>query len=186
MHNRRFVDEHLGSALMRLREGGLPLAIAMIDLDHFKRINDTLSHEVGDEVLRALGRILIDAAKAVPDAIAARLGGEEFLLILPETDAESAHAYFEDLCRTIAGYDWAPITHTLPVTASIGVALAPDDGSQSSDLLRAADVRLYVAKRDGRNRVVHSAIIARAVAESVEAHLISAGPLAADSMEIVA
>lgn len=186
LHNRRFVDEHLGSALMRLREGGLPLAIAMIDLDHFKRINDTLSHEVGDEVLRALGRILIDAAKAVPDAIAARLGGEEFLLILPETDAETAHAYFEGLCRTIAGYNWAPITHTLPVTASIGVALAPDDGSQSSDLLRAADVRLYVAKRDGRNRVVHSAIIARAVAESVEAHLISAGPIAADSMEIVA
>ncbi|TFD77200.1 GGDEF domain-containing protein [Cryobacterium sp. Sr8] len=159
LHNRRFVDEHLGGALLQLREGGPSLAIAMIDLDHFKRVNDTLSHGVGDEVLRTLGRLLAEAVEPVAGGIAARLGGEEFLLILPETDAARAYKLSEDLCRTIATYDWPPITHGLPVTASIGVALAPADGEQNSDLLRTADLRLYVAKRNGRNRVVHSAAI---------------------------
>ena len=69
-----------------------------------------------------------------------------------------------DRCRAIADFDWSPITGGLPVTASIGVAVAPADGSQSSDLLRTADMRLYVAKRDGRNRVVHSATVAAAAA----------------------
>jgi two-component system cell cycle response regulator len=160
LHNRRFVDEHLGVALMQMREGGPPLAIAMIDLDHFKRINDSLSHEVGDDVLRALGRILIAATESVPGAIAARLGGEEFLLVLPGIGWEEAHTRFEVVCRAVSEHDWMPITGGLVVTVSIGVALAPADGQQSSDLLRAADVRLYVAKRDGRNRVIHSAIIA--------------------------
>ncbi|TFD12015.1 GGDEF domain-containing protein [Cryobacterium sp. TMT1-21] len=156
LHNRRFVDEHLGLALMRLREGGPELAVAMLDLDHFKRINDTFSHEIGDEVLRAIGRILIDAVWAVPGGIAARLGGEEFLLILPETDANQARAVFDELGRTIADFDWWPMTENLPVTASIGVAVAPLDGEHTSDLLRAADTRLYVAKQAGRNQVVHA------------------------------
>ncbi|MBC7443214.1 MAG: GGDEF domain-containing protein [Ramlibacter sp.] len=156
LHNRRFVDEHLGVALMRLREGGPELAVAMVDLDHFKRINDTFSHEVGDEVLRTVGRILIDAVGAVPGGIAARLGGEEFLLILPDTPADRARDIFDELGCTIADHDWWPITANLPVTASIGVALAPLDGDHSSDLLRAADTRLYVAKQAGRNQVVHA------------------------------
>ncbi|TFD28279.1 diguanylate cyclase [Cryobacterium cryoconiti] len=159
LHNRRFVDERLGVALLRMREGGPTLAIAMVDLDHFKRINDTLSHEVGDSVLREVGRLLIDAAASVTDGIAARLGGEEFLLALPGLEAGEAQLHFEAVCRAIADHDWSPITGSLPVTASIGVALAPADGQQSSDLLRAADVRLYVAKRDGRNRVVHAAVV---------------------------
>ena len=166
LQNRRFVDEHLSAALMRLRDGGPTVAIAMVDLDHFKRINDTLSHEVGDTVLREVGRILIGAAASAPDGIAARLGGEEFLLIMPGIDADEAYPRFDAVCRAIADHDWSPITGTLPVTASIGVALAPADGQQSSDLLRAADVRLYVAKRDGRNRVVHAAVIAMSASEA--------------------
>lgn len=169
LHNRRFVDEHLGGALLQLREGGLPLAIAMIDLDHFKRVNDSLSHEVGDEVLRTLGRILNTAVDIVPGGIAARLGGEEFLLILPGTDAAKAYELTEELCRSIATHDWSPITHGLAVTASIGVALAPADGDQNSDLLRTADLRLYVAKRNGRNRVVHSAAISSFIGDDAGA-----------------
>ncbi|TFB84469.1 GGDEF domain-containing protein [Cryobacterium algoricola] len=159
LHNRRFVDEHLSIAAIRSGEGGPCFAIAMIDIDHFKRINDALSHAVGDEVLRKLGEILKLAANRVAGGIAARLGGEEFLLILPGADAAEARERFEEARSDIADYDWTPITAGLPVTASIGVALAPEDGVQTSDLLRAADVRLYVAKRDGRNRVVHTATI---------------------------
>jgi two-component system cell cycle response regulator len=159
LHNRRFVDEHLSVAAIRSGEGGPCFAIAMIDIDHFKRINDALSHAVGDEVLRKLGEILKRAANRVKGGIAARLGGEEFLLILPGADAAEARERFEEARCDIADYDWTPITAGLPVTASIGVALAPEDGVQTSDLLRAADVRLYVAKRDGRNQVVHTATI---------------------------
>jgi len=159
LHNLRFVDEHLSIAAIRSGEGGPCFAIAMIDIDHFKRINDALSHAVGDEVLRMLGEILKRAANRVAGGIAARLGGEEFLLILPGADAAEARERFEEVRSDIADYDWNPITAGLPVTASIGVALAPEDGVQTSDLLRAADVRLYVAKRDGRNRVVHTATI---------------------------
>ena len=169
LHNRRFVDEHLGGALLQLREGGTSLAIAMIDLDHFKQVNDSLSHEVGDEVLRTIGRILSDAVEPVPGGIAARLGGEEFLLIFPATSAAEACERSEALRLAIANHDWAPITRDLPVTASIGVAMAPADGEQNSDLMRTADLRLYVAKRNGRNRVVHSATIASFIADEAGA-----------------
>jgi two-component system, cell cycle response regulator len=157
--NRRFIDEQLALELMRVREGGVPLSIAMVDIDHFKRINDSLSHAVGDEVLRTLGQILTDAVAPVPGGVAARLGGEEFLLILPGLTPAEAYARFETVCRSIADFDWSPITADLPVTASLGVARAPADGDKKSELLRAADVRLYAAKRDGRNRVVHAATV---------------------------
>lgn len=156
LHNRRFVDEHLSMLLSLLREGGAPVAIAMIDVDHFKRINDTLSHEVGDDVLRTLGRILTKSVESVPGAIAARLGGEEFLLILPAHDAAAVGALCEKVRLDVAGHDWSHIDGGLRVTVSLGVALAPVDAVTSSSLLRAADVRMYVAKRDGRNRVVHA------------------------------
>ena len=156
LRNRRFVDEHLSILLSLLREGGAPVAIAMIDVDHFKRINDTLSHEVGDDVLRTLGRIMTQAVEPVPGGIAARLGGEEFLLILPAHDAAAAGALCEKVRLDVAGHDWSHIAVGLRVTVSLGVALAPDDAATSSSLLRAADVRMYVAKRDGRNRVVHA------------------------------
>ncbi|MEO6200620.1 MAG: tetratricopeptide repeat-containing diguanylate cyclase [Cryobacterium sp.] len=176
LHNRRFVDAHLGGLLLQVREGGSPLAIAMIDLDHFKRVNDTMSHEVGDEVLRTIGRVLAESVESIPGGIAARLGGEEFLVIWPRTPAAAAHERSEALCRSIANHDWSPITGDLPVTASIGVALAPADGDQNSDLLRTADLRLYVAKRNGRNRVVTSATIASFIAEATGAINVISSP----------
>ncbi|WP_066597845.1 sensor domain-containing diguanylate cyclase [Cryobacterium arcticum] len=156
LHNRRFVDEHLTMLLMLHREGGSPVAIAMLDVDHFKRINDTLSHEVGDEVLRALGRILTDALAPVPGAVAARLGGEEFLLIVPALVEDQVIELSERVRMAVGSHDWSPISAGLHVTVSLGVALAPADGDTSTALLRAADVRMYLAKRDGRNRVVHA------------------------------
>jgi diguanylate cyclase (GGDEF)-like protein len=156
LHNRRYVDEQLSLALMRLRDGGPQLAIAMIDLDHFKQVNDRFSHEVGDDVLRAVGKILSQAVSTAPGAVAARMGGEEFLLVLPDLTPDVAGEQFEALRRSIADYDWRLIAAGLTVTASIGVVVAPADGQRSPVLLRTADARLYLAKGSGRNRVICS------------------------------
>ena len=154
LYNRRYVDEQLSLSLMAVRDGGPALAIAMIDLDFFKRVNDLRSHEVGDDVLRAVGQILSRLAAAVPGGVAARMGGEEFLLILPGTDEGAVEACAEAVRRSIAEHDWQPITAGVAVTASIGVAVAPADGQRNSSLLGAADRRLYLAKSSGRDRVV--------------------------------
>lgn len=156
LYNRRYVDEQLSLSLMAVRDGGPSLAIAMIDLDLFKRVNDLRSHEVGDDALRAVGHILSRLVATVPGGVAARMGGEEFLLILPGTDEEAADALAEAVRLSIAEHDWQPITAGLSVTVSIGVAVAPTDGHRRSKLLGTADARLYSAKRSGRNRVVRS------------------------------
>jgi diguanylate cyclase (GGDEF)-like protein len=148
LYNRRYVDEKLPDLLA----GGGPLSVAILDLDHFKEINDTLSHATGDAVLQQLGRLLLDAATGPVSA--ARLGGEEFLLILPGLDGPEAARFCEDVRRQIHDFGWATTTGTLPVTASIGVATAPTGLTTAPPLLAAADRNLYVAKRTGRNRVV--------------------------------
>jgi two-component system cell cycle response regulator len=155
LHNRRFADEHLSMLLTSMREGGAPVSIAMLDVDHFKRINDDLTHDVGDQVLRVLARILSDAMTGVPGGIVARIGGEEFLLVMPALDADTVCAFSEEVRASVAGHDWSDISADLRVTASLGVAFAPADADTGAALARAADVRMYVAKRDGRNRVVH-------------------------------
>lgn len=155
LHNRRFADQHLTTLLTSMREGGSPLAIAMLDVDHFKRINDDLTHDVGDQVLRVLAGILADTMTHVPGGVVARLGGEEFLLVIPGAAAEVVCALCEEVRAAVADHDWSAIARDLRVTASLGVAFAPADADTSSALVRAADVRMYVAKRDGRNRVVY-------------------------------
>ena len=157
--NRRFVDEDLDRRLLVGGPGTVvavrdaPLCAALVDLDHFKRVNDTCSHEVGDEVLRALAVVLQRHAGAVPDAYAARLGGEEFLLVLPATSLADGVAVAERLRAELAARDWRVLTGEVPVTASVGVAAAPVDALTRAGLLREADRRLYVAKAGGRDRV---------------------------------
>jgi diguanylate cyclase (GGDEF)-like protein len=152
LHNRRFVDERLALLLEQSAERNTPLSAALIDLDYFKRINDTLSHAAGDLVLKQVAALLADAA--ADDAVAARLGGEEFLLMLPDTDVEEAVRRCERLRQTIQAYAWQPVTGEIPVTASIGVTTVTDVNSTPSALLAQADRNLYAAKRAGRNRVV--------------------------------
>nr|WP_240943216.1 GGDEF domain-containing protein [Planosporangium thailandense] len=151
LYNRRYVDEHLGALLERA-----PLSVALVDLDHFKRVNDTLSHAAGDLVLQEVAGLLAEAAAdtAAGGAVAARLGGEEFLLIFPETDAVEAARRCERVRRAIGEHSWGPVTGELPVTASIGVSTAIDGRITPSALLAQADRNLYAAKRAGRNRVV--------------------------------
>jgi diguanylate cyclase (GGDEF)-like protein len=151
LYNRRFVDDHLPALLTEAAARREPASMAIVDLDHFKQINDTLSHATGDAVLQCVGRILDEATPG--PALAARLGGEEFLLVFPGVgEAEAAHLC-EEVRRRIGEHPWAPVTGTHPVTASIGVTTATDPGETMSDLLARADANLYVAKRSGRDRV---------------------------------
>jgi diguanylate cyclase (GGDEF)-like protein len=152
LYNRRYVDERLPVLLAEAEKTRTPISLAIVDLDHFKRVNDTLSHNTGDTVLRQIGQLLSDAATG--RTVAARLGGEEFLLILPDADAREAQLRCEDLRLRIRGHDWASVTHGLPVTTSIGVTTALTGHHTVSDLLEQADHHLYAAKRAGRDRVV--------------------------------
>jgi diguanylate cyclase (GGDEF)-like protein len=126
-----------------------PLAVVLLDLDHFKKINDTYGHDKGDEVLASVGATLTAGLRA--SDFAGRYGGEEFLLLLPETDAEGARTILERLRLAIAAITISVVD--LHVTASFGVAVLPDHAVDASTLIRQADRALYAAKAGGRNRV---------------------------------
>jgi diguanylate cyclase (GGDEF)-like protein len=147
--NRRRLDEFMQSELLRARRSGAPLCAVMADLDHFKRVNDSHGHAVGDEVLRRFASLLRDRVRQTD--LAARLGGEEFVVVLPMTDLAGALSCAEQLrCRTET---MRPPGLTEPLTASFGIA-QHRAGESIDDLLRHADRALYAAKRDGRNRVL--------------------------------
>ena len=154
LFNRRHIDERLAAMVADAQRTGEPLSVAIVDLDHFKTINDTFSHAVGDMVLRHLGSTLAGAVGGAE--CAARLGGEEFVLLLPGTGAEAAALRCDSLASRIRAMDWSEMTGTHPVTASIGVATYADGPMSAADLLAAADQNLYAAKRSGRDRVVAS------------------------------
>jgi two-component system cell cycle response regulator len=155
LYNRRYVNERLPALLGEALAGRTPISVAMIDLDHFKRVNDTLSHSTGDSVLQQVAQLLLEAVSG--PMIAARMGGEEFVLIMPGADAEEATARCERLRLRIRSYGWEPITGSLPVTTSIGVTTSDEGRGSPSMLLSLADRNLYVAKREGRDRVVADA-----------------------------
>ncbi|TMH35798.1 MAG: GGDEF domain-containing protein [Betaproteobacteria bacterium] len=157
LYNRHYVEEWFGLELRRAQRHGRPLAAIMLDIDHFKRFNDSFGHEAGDLVLRELAGVLRRFARE--SDVACRYGGEEFLVLLPECPFDAALPRAERLREEIAKlelrYDDQPLG---PVTVSLGVAAFPDHAKESEQLLRCADEALYLAKQSGRNRVVaHSA-----------------------------
>jgi two-component system cell cycle response regulator len=154
-YNRRFVDSELPVLLQRAAETGTPLSVAVLDLDHFKRINDTCSHEAGDRVLQQVADMMTARARMIGAAFGARLGGEEFLFVMPGVDGPDAVAEMTGLCQTIRRHDWRPITGDLPVTTSVGVSISPRGHGTVADMLREADTFLYQSKADGRNRISH-------------------------------
>lgn len=152
LHNRRFLDETLRRELLRASRKQTPIAVVLLDVDHFKRFNDTFGHEAGDLVLRHLAQEMRRHVRA--SDLACRYGGEEFALIMPEITLEDAISRCEALrlavTRLQVRYGGQPLG---PISISLGLALFPQDGQQAEILLHAADSALYEAKRGGRNRL---------------------------------
>ncbi len=148
LHNRRYFARELERLLTEKRGGWFSLAV--VDLDHFKSINDRFGHEVGDGVLVRVAALLCDVIRQ--QDIVVRSGGEEFLVLMPVTEANAAIACCERIRQRIRDEPWERIVAGLAVTASVGVA-STEDPDQLATLARAADQRLYEAKRSGRDRV---------------------------------
>lgn len=149
--NRRRLDQALAAEIGRMRRGGGKLSAIMLDVDHFKRVNDDFGHAAGDCVLAELGALLRSQMRAID--IVARFGGEEFVMLLPDANLAAAAATAERLRVALAERVIAPLPH--PVTASFGVAELGDDDDATA-LLGRIDAALYQAKQGGRNRVVES------------------------------
>ncbi|MDG9922693.1 MULTISPECIES: diguanylate cyclase [unclassified Pseudomonas] len=152
LHNRRFLDETLRRELLRASRKQSPVAVVLLDVDHFKRFNDTFGHEAGDLVLRHLAMEMKRSVRT--SDLACRYGGEEFCLVMPEISREDAIERCESLrlavSRLQVRYGGQPLG---PINISLGLAWFPLDGEQMDALLHAADLALYQAKRGGRNRL---------------------------------
>ncbi|ATB39938.1 hypothetical protein CYFUS_005386 [Cystobacter fuscus] len=157
LYNRRMIEEALTRESAHSRSSGKPLALIMIDVDHFKRINDKYGHDGGDMVLRMISSILKRIARA--NDIAARFGGEEFLLLMPNTTLETGEQRALELLEEIRAMRVAiGSTMLTDVTASFGIALMPLHADGPEELVSAADTALYAAKNGGRNRIVSATI----------------------------
>lgn len=152
LFNRRYAEETLARELLSAARKQTPLSVIFLDLDHFKRINDTYGHDAGDVVLQSLGTFLKTHTRG--HDVACRYGGEEFLLVMADAPLEVARQRAEALREGIGSLAIEHKTQSVAITASFGVAAFPDSGADRDRLLKAADVALYEAKTSGRNRVV--------------------------------
>ncbi len=156
LFNRRYLEEALGRELRRATRRWRPLAIIFFDVDHFKRFNDTFGHEAGDTLLRELGAWLQGRTRV--EDVACRWGGEEFAVVLTESDLDAAHVVAEKLREEVQQLEVRHRGQTLGrITLSLGVAVYPRHGTTMEERFRGADAALYRAKAEGRNRVVGAA-----------------------------
>ena len=156
LFNRRYLDESLEVEFARSVRSEQPIAVIMMDIDHFKVFNDTFGHDAGDVVLKEVAAVLARSTRK--GDIAGRFGGEEFLLLMPGADAQRAITRAETMRSAIASLELRFGGQTLgKVTASFGVAVFPMDGDTRESLLHAADQALYAAKAAGRDRVMAAA-----------------------------
>lgn len=157
LYNRRYMESHAGSLVNRAAERGKPLSMLIMDIDHFKSINDTYGHEAGDDVLREFSDRLRSCIRGVD--LACRYGGEEFVVVMPDTDLGVANRVAERIRRRIAG-EIFPVergARAVEVTVSVGIATLAGISDTAPVILKRADEALYRAKRSGRNRVVSDA-----------------------------
>ncbi|GEM_PF-657093 len=162
--NRREIDSVLQQEIYRAIRFGHPLAVSMADLDYFKQINDTWGHATGDQVLCAIAELFRSHLRATDSA--GRYGGEEFVIVFPETSGEEALTACENMRLRVAGYDWSQVAPGLDVRISLGIAALGPGCEQAETLLAAADQALYRAKSNGRNRVAAAAGISKAKGET--------------------
>ena len=166
LYNRRYMDETLRRELVRAQRGDKPLSIIMLDLDHFKRTNETYGHDGGDAVLKRVAQVLLANVRECD--VVCRFGGEEMVILLPDCAIALAAERAGIVCGLIEALQVAHNGQTLSTTASFGVAGYPDHGADAAALFQAADRALYQAKHNGRNRV--------AIATSAPAPLATLAP----------
>lgn len=147
--NRRRFERQLEREVGRTLRYGHPFSLLMVDIDNFKNLNDSFGHDAGDDAIRRIGRVLREGTRGID--LAARIGGEEFGVLLVETKQQGAIEVAERLRLAIKALE---LTSGWQITASFGVAECPVDAQTAPDILKAADVALYEAKRSGRDRVV--------------------------------
>ncbi|MEJ0065868.1 MAG: PleD family two-component system response regulator [Caulobacteraceae bacterium] len=157
LHNRRYMTGQLGALVTRALRGGDPVSALMIDIDHFKKINDGFGHDIGDEVLREFAVRLASNVRAID--LPCRYGGEEFMVIMPDTRLEDAQRIAERIRRHVAGSPFRIPggAEPLSVTISIGVATTSGPGDTAEALLKRSDEAVYAAKAAGRNTVIAKA-----------------------------
>ncbi len=147
--NRRRFERQLEREVARMSRFGHPFSLLMLDIDSFKNLNDSYGHDAGDEAIRRISRVLREGTRGID--LAARIGGEEFAILLVETNRNGGLEVAERLRMAIKALEIPQAGH---ITGSFGVAECPGDAQTSADILKAADVALYEAKRNGRDRVV--------------------------------
>lgn len=152
LYNRRYFEERLGSETQKSFYGGTPLSLVMVDIDHFKKVNDTFGHTEGDKVLREIAALLKTSVRK-KDTVA-RYGGEEFILILPEAGLEESSMIAERIRRLVENTSFQIGQAQINLTVSLGISNFPSHRPTSKEeLVKMADQALYEAKRGGRNRV---------------------------------
>jgi diguanylate cyclase (GGDEF)-like protein len=147
--NRRFFEMRVAEEIDRARRFGAGMAVLMIDIDHFKRLNDEFGHLLGDEVLRQVSSLFHQQLRKID--VVCRYGGEEFAILLSQTNSQHALGVAEKLRKIVETWQFPGVPQ--PVTISAGTANYPDDGTTRDELVKAADAGLYAAKQAGRNRV---------------------------------
>jgi len=157
LHNRRYMGRHLDTLMSNAQKSGKPIAFLIFDIDHFKSVNDTYGHDIGDEVLREFASRIAANVRGID--LACRYGGEEFVVVMPDTDVEFACTVAERLRRSVETTPFAISRepNRLNITISIGIAGSTGQSDTTAALLHRADQALYRAKNSGRNRVVATA-----------------------------
>ena len=157
VHNRRYLDERIASEAIRAHKYDMPLSMMMIDIDHFKAVNDRYGHQTGDRVLKSLCELLIKEVRATD--VVARYGGEEIVILTIQTHISNTFDLAEKLCKAVETSIMVPVDKNeqredIRITVSIGVAGLDPQGFDSQAMIKKADMALYQAKSEGRNRAI--------------------------------